>query len=186
MSAGNPAPRDDAGEEHQALLRRGDDARTDRVMWVKGDKKKAGCSSGCLEKLLKEYVDGRSSTWCWKLRDPTPAARPGCGWREFGQKFRLHFLPPYCPDDNRIERKGLAGNARQRNTVNHECARVTNYAGKYLVAIRYKSFPSSIRSSECGRHIYHRLSPHSPGSGTFVRIYLNSTQLVGAAAAARG
>ena len=22
-----------------------------------------------------------------------------------GHKFRLHFLPPYCPDDNRIERK---------------------------------------------------------------------------------
>jgi len=21
-----------------------------------------------------------------------------------GRRFKLHFLPPYCPDDNRIER----------------------------------------------------------------------------------
>ena len=26
---------------------------------------------------------------------------------EFGDRLRLHFLPPYCPDENRIERLWL-------------------------------------------------------------------------------
>ena len=39
---------------------------------------------------------------------------------EFGQRLRLHFLPPYCPDDNRIERcvwRELHANV----TYNHAC-----------------------------------------------------------------
>ncbi len=39
---------------------------------------------------------------------------------EFGQKFRLHFLPPYCPDDNRIERK-VWREMHANVTVNHRC-----------------------------------------------------------------
>jgi hypothetical protein len=37
-----------------------------------------------------------------------------------GRKLRLHFLPPYCPDDNRIERtwQDLHANV----TRNHRCA----------------------------------------------------------------
>ena len=38
---------------------------------------------------------------------------------EFGQKFRLHFLPPYCPQENKIERvwEDLHANV----TRNHTC-----------------------------------------------------------------
>jgi transposase len=39
---------------------------------------------------------------------------------EFGGKFRLHFLPPYCPDDNRIERK-VWREMHANVTVNHRC-----------------------------------------------------------------
>ena len=37
---------------------------------------------------------------------------------EHGGKFRLHFLPPYCPDDNRIERK-VWREMHANVTVNH-------------------------------------------------------------------
>lgn len=40
---------------------------------------------------------------------------------EHGQRLRLHFLPPYCPDDNRIERcvwREMHANV----TVNHRCS----------------------------------------------------------------
>ena len=40
--------------------------------------------------------------------------------KEFGQKFRLHFLPPYCPDDNRIERK-VWREMHANVTINHRC-----------------------------------------------------------------
>jgi transposase len=38
----------------------------------------------------------------------------------WGKKVRLHFLPPYCPDENKIERlwKDLHDNV----TRNHTCA----------------------------------------------------------------
>ena len=38
---------------------------------------------------------------------------------ENGRRLRLHFLPPYCPDDNRIERvwEDLHANV----TRNHRC-----------------------------------------------------------------
>lgn len=39
---------------------------------------------------------------------------------QLGGRFQLHFLPPYCPDENRIERlwRDLHGNV----TRNHRCA----------------------------------------------------------------
>ncbi|HWE94433.1 MAG TPA: hypothetical protein VG269_10750, partial [Tepidisphaeraceae bacterium] len=42
---------------------------------------------------------------------------------EFGGKFRLHFLPPYRPDDNRIERK-LWREMHANVTVNHRCSTI--------------------------------------------------------------
>jgi transposase len=39
---------------------------------------------------------------------------------EFGGKFRLHFLPPYYPDDNRIARK-VWREMHANVTVNHRC-----------------------------------------------------------------
>ena len=38
---------------------------------------------------------------------------------QFGDRVKLHFLPPYCPDDNRIERVWLDLHANV--TRNHRC-----------------------------------------------------------------
>ena len=38
---------------------------------------------------------------------------------EQGERIRLHFLPPYCPDDNRIERK-LWREVHANVTINHD------------------------------------------------------------------
>ena len=96
------------------------DARTDRVMWVKGDKKNSRMFIGMLEKLLKEYVD-RTIIHVVLDNYVIHASRQTRLWMaEFGQKFRLHFLPPYCPDDNRIERK-VWREMHANVTVNHRC-----------------------------------------------------------------
>ncbi|MBI1312519.1 IS630 family transposase, partial [bacterium] len=43
---------------------------------------------------------------------------------EAGRRIRLHFLPPYCPDHNRIERvwQDLHANV----TRNHRCSSMTS------------------------------------------------------------
>ncbi len=62
------------------------------------------------------------------------------------EKLQLHFLPPYCPDHNRIERiwKDLHDNV----TRNHRCTAMEELMAEvrsYLAA-----------RSQCGRHTYAR------------------------------
>ena len=40
--------------------------------------------------------------------------------RDLGGRVQLHFLPPYCPDANRIER--LWGDLHDNVTRNHRCS----------------------------------------------------------------
>ena len=42
--------------------------------------------------------------------------------RTIGQKIQLHFLPPYCPEENRIER--LWRDVHDNITRNHRCTRL--------------------------------------------------------------
>jgi len=97
------------------------DAASDRVTWVRGDRKNSGLFIGLLRKLRATYADRKvihvildnfgihssRQTRAW-------LADPECS----GGNFRLHFLPPYCPDDNRIERC-VWREMHQNVTTNH-------------------------------------------------------------------
>ena len=39
---------------------------------------------------------------------------------QLGERFQLHFLPPYCPDENKIER--LWRDLHANVTRNHRCS----------------------------------------------------------------
>lgn len=79
------------------------DARTGRLIWSDGERKNSGLFIALLEKLLRRYADKRvvhvildnfkihksRQVWAWM--------------KQRGARVRLHFLPPYSPDDNRIE-----------------------------------------------------------------------------------
>ena len=96
------------------------DATSDRVMWVKADRKNSRLFIELLKKLRIEYADKRV---IHVILDnfSIHASRQTRAWlAEHGAKFRLHFLPPYCPDDNRIERK-LWREMHANVTVNHRC-----------------------------------------------------------------
>lgn len=65
---------------------------------------------------------------------------------EAAQRLKLHFLPPYCPDHNRIERiwKDLHDNV----TRNHRCATME----ELMVEVR----SDLAARNRCGRHKYPR------------------------------
>lgn len=96
------------------------DATTDHVVWVKGERKNSRLFIDLLKKLLARYADKKVihvilDNFCIHSSNQTRL------WlAEFGGKFRLHFLPPYCPDDNRIERK-VWREMHANVTVNHRC-----------------------------------------------------------------
>ena len=96
------------------------DAKTDRLVWVKGERKNSRLFIDLLKRLLAEYPDREVihvvlDNYCIHSSTQTRL------WlAEHGRKFRLEFLPPYCPDDNRIERK-VWREVHANVTTNHTC-----------------------------------------------------------------
>ena len=96
------------------------DATTDRLVWTRGQKKNSRLFIELLKKLLAAYPDKKMihvvlDNYCIHSSKQT---RTWLG--QFGDKFRLHFLPPYDPDDNRIERK-VWREVHANVTTNHRC-----------------------------------------------------------------
>ena len=62
------------------------------------------------------------------------------------ERLRLHFLPPYCPDHNRIERiwKDLHDNV----TRNHRCVSMED------LMVEVRCYLAT--RNRCGRHRYAR------------------------------
>ena len=96
------------------------DARTDRLVWTRAERKNSRLFLDLLKRLLAEYA-GKTVIHVILDNYIIHSSRQTKLWlAEHGQKFRLHFLPPYCPDDNRIERK-VWREVHANVTVNHTC-----------------------------------------------------------------
>ena len=99
------------------------DAGTERLVWVRGEKKNSRLFIDLLKKLLREYAEKKVihvilDNYC------AHSSRQTRAWlQERGQKLRLHFLPPYSPDDNRIERK-VWREVHANVTTNHRCTTI--------------------------------------------------------------
>ena len=96
------------------------DAKTDKVMWVRGERKNSRLFIDLLKKLLSTYANKRMIHVILDNYTIHTSRQTRLWLSEFGHKFRLHFLPPYCPDDNRIERK-VWREMHANVTVNHRC-----------------------------------------------------------------
>ena len=96
------------------------DVRTGRIVWVEGQRKRSALFIDLLEKLLEVYADKRVihvvlDNYCIHSSKITQKAVEG-----FGGRIVLHFLPPYCPDDNKIERR-VWRELHANVTRNHRC-----------------------------------------------------------------
>ena len=110
------------------------DAATNRVIWTSGRKKDSGLCIALLRKLLRAYASKRVIHVILDNYSIHSSRRTRAWLAEHGDTFRLHFLPPYCPDDNDIERviwRELHANV----TYNHDCEHIDDLmheAGVYL------------------------------------------------------
>lgn len=111
------------GQNHKRYLAGTQDVATGELFWVEGEKKDSLLFICLLWKLTQHYrkakkihviLDNYSihSTQQVELSLETPE----------GQRIQLHFLPPYCPDHNKIERawQDLHANV----TRNHTCTNI--------------------------------------------------------------
>jgi transposase len=94
------------------------DARNGQVLWVEGERKTSALFIGLLNRLLQTYTTAPVIHVIldnYRIHDSkiVHAALTG-----MGSRIQLHFLPPYCPDDNKIERvwQDLHANVTRNHT----------------------------------------------------------------------
>ena len=120
------------GKNEKRYLAGALDVRTGVVIWVEGDRKTSFLFLDLLDRLRREYPQARRlHLICDNYRihksDIVHAALKGY----LAGKIELHFLPPYCPDHNKIERvwedlhADVTRNHRQPNII------------KLMEAVRY-------------------------------------------------
>lgn len=124
------------------------DARTDRLAWVRGERKNSRLFIDLLKKLLVEYANKKMIHVILDNYIIHSSKQTKLWLAEFGGKFRLHFLPPYCPDDNRIERK-LWREVHANVTVNHRCQTIEQLMKEvtYYLIGRNRLAQSKVRQS---------------------------------------
>jgi transposase len=98
------------------------DVRTGLLSWVEGERKASALFIALLGALRADYPQAPVIHVIldnYRIHDSklTQAALAG-----FGGRIRLHFLPPYCPNENKIERvwEDLHANV----TRNHTCGTI--------------------------------------------------------------
>jgi transposase len=105
------------------------DAATGRLVWVRGDRKHSGLFIELLKQLRRQYVNQETIHMILDNFKIHSSKQVQAWLADHGHKLRLHFLPPYCPDDNRIERclwRELHANV----TRNHNCAGIDELMGE--------------------------------------------------------
>jgi transposase len=107
------------GQNRKRYLAGALDVRTGQLHWVEGQKKDSWLFVELLGKLYLHYAKAKAihvilDNYC--IHDSKAVA-----WAllEAGGRIKLHFLPPYCPQHNKIERvwEDLHGEV----TRNHTC-----------------------------------------------------------------
>ncbi len=115
------------------------DAQTGRLVWVSAAKKNSGLFLALLKKLLRAYADRRVHVILDNFKIHS-SAQTRAWLAAQGGRVRLHFLPPYCPDDNRIERS-LWREVHANVTRNHTCTSIEELMGEvtYHLASRNRA-----------------------------------------------
>jgi transposase len=105
MVSGQQKEVDTPGQNEKRYLAGALDVRTGVLVWVEGERKTSYLFLDLLDALRKQYPKERCihlilDNYRIHKSDMVNAALGGY----LAGKIKLHFLPPYCPDHNKIER----------------------------------------------------------------------------------
>jgi transposase len=92
---------------------------TGRVLWVAGERKTSDLFLALLERLLDQYPAAARIHLILDNYGIHTSQRVQAARADWAGRVALHFLPPYCPTENRIERLWLDVHAAV--TRNHRC-----------------------------------------------------------------
>jgi transposase len=95
------------------------DSRSGRLLWEEWGNKSSDLFIGLLWRLHKEYPQAKRIHLILDNYKIHKSVRTRLTLAALGGRIRLHFLPPYCPDDNRLER--VWQDVHANVTRNHRC-----------------------------------------------------------------
>jgi transposase len=109
------------GKNQKRYLAGALEVRTRVLIWVEGERKTSYLFLDLLDKLRQQYPDAKRLHLIldnYRIHSSDIVNAALCGY--LGGTIELHFLPPYCPEHNKIERvwQDLHANV----TRNHRCA----------------------------------------------------------------
>ncbi|GIW93208.1 MAG: hypothetical protein KatS3mg110_1249 [Pirellulaceae bacterium] len=106
------------------------DARTQKLIWTGGTHKNSGLFLFLVRKLLELFPKAKRIHLILDNFKIHKSKQTQQFVRQLRGRVRLHFLPPYCPDENRIERvwRDLHDNV----TRNHQCRSMDELVGNVL------------------------------------------------------
>lgn len=108
------------GKNQKRYLAGALNARTGQLSWAEGERKTSALFLELLWRLLQDvYPEARRIHVILDNYRIHSSRQVKLALANMGDRMHLHFLPPYCPDDNRIERvwRDLHANV----TRNHRC-----------------------------------------------------------------
>lgn len=115
------------------------DPKTRKLIWVEGDRKNSLLFLQLLHKLVTEsYPQARRIHVVLDNYSIHDSQQVQLALKtELGSRLALHFLPPYCPDHNRIERiwKDLHDNV----TRNHRCTTIEDLMAEVRLYLRTRN-----------------------------------------------
>jgi transposase len=111
------------GKNEKRYLAGALDVRTGEVHWVEAEKKDSWLFMDLLKKLTVVYAYAKVIHVILDNYGIHSSNVIAIALANFARRIRLHFLPPYCPDYNRIER--LWQDLHAHVTRNHQCGCMT-------------------------------------------------------------
>lgn len=111
---------------------------TGKLVWTWAKKKCTGLFISLLKQLLKSYADKERIHVILDNYSIHSSKRLKAWLAEHGSKLRLHFLPPYCPDENRIERS-VWRDVHANVTYNHQCLDLDELCGNVTQYLKSKN-----------------------------------------------
>ena len=131
MGLGQQKEAQTPGQNQKCYLAGAMDVRTGVIHWVEGAKKNSWLFWDLLYKLTRVYAKAKVVHVILDNFSIHSSNIIAVALLNFAKRIRLHFLPPYCPDHNAIERvwQDLHANV----TRNHCCATMA----KLMYEVRY-------------------------------------------------
>lgn len=125
------------GQNQKRYLAGAWDIRTGVIHWVEADKKDRWLFMDLLKKLTEVYANAKVIHVVLDNYGIHSSHVIAIALANFARRVRLHFLPPYCPDHNRIER--VWQDLHAHVTRNHTCRDMNELMGEVRYYLRKRN-----------------------------------------------